>query len=428
MLFKRIIAVITAFLSVLFANTPVSRNFVDNKDIEHKYIIIQDADNESTIALIKELYGEANPENEVMYAIGVCGPLLLTDSCEVIAEKTEKAFQLALKHNIPVWFQIDDVNNQYYAYAGENYVTADKWYENPENVEKLGFGEDAPLAPYWFNWGYWQKTPAMPCLNSESFIAFIKSQLQNGFLPVLEKWMNTLKELDREYLFAGVSVGWETRIPDYTGIPDGTVDQNGVAITEEEQNMTGYRALENLGFKDEASLEAEAKKQHISTERLRYNLFSQVIHDYSEMICREIYNIGIEKTKIFTHLVIDSRVIENGKNISYNSPLVSAAVNDYSTPGFTNSSNVSLNRLGTLKTKIAKADITQQHYGIVEGYAAGLNESTKDTVKYFNRLFSSGAIVVAIYGIHDNSGSIYAVPKTADAPFSCAVRQITGNE
>lgn len=428
MLFKRIIAVITAFLSVLFANTPLSKNFVDNKDIEHKYIIIQDADNEKTIALIKELYGEANPENEVMYAMGVCGPLLLTDSCEVIAAKTEKAFQLALKHNIPVWFQIDDVNNQYYAYGGENYVTADKWYENPENVEKLGFGEDAPLAPYWFNWGNWQKTPAMPCLNSESFIAFIKSQLQNGFLPVLEKWMNTLKDLDREYLFAGVSVGWETRIPDYTGIPDGTVDQNGVAITKEEQKLTGYRALENLEFKDEASLEAEAKKQHISAEQLRYNLFSQVIHDYSEMICREIYNIGIKKTKIFTHLVIDTRVVENGKKISYNSPLVSAAVNDYSTPGFTNNFNVSLNRLGTLKTKIAKADITQQYYGIVEGYAMGLNETTKDTVKYFNRLFSSGAIVVAIYGIHDNSGSPYMVPKTADAPFTCAVRQIIGNK
>lgn len=427
MLFKRIIAVITAILSVLFANTPISKKLVDDKDIEHKYIIIQDADNESTIALIKELYGETNPENEVMYAIGVCGPLLLTDSCEVIAKKTENAFQLALKYNIPVWFQADDVNNQYYAYVGENYVTADKWYENPENVEKLGFGEDAPLAPYWFNWGNWKKTPAMPCLNSESFIAFIKSQLQNGFLPVLEKWMNTLKKLDREYLFAGIGVGWETRIPDYTEIPDGTVDQNGTAITKEEQKMTGYRALENLGFKDEASVDAEAKKQRISTEQLRYNLFSQVVHDYSEMISREIYNIGVEKTKIFTHLVIDTRIIENGRGINFNSPLVSAAVNDYSTPGFTNNSNVSLNRLGTLKTKIAKADITQQHYGIVEGYAMGLNESKKKTVKYFNRLFSSGAIVVAIYGIHDNSGSPYMVPKTADSPFSQAVRQIIGS-
>lgn len=427
MLFKRIFAVITAFLSVLLAETPLAGTLVDGSKIEHKYIIIQDADYESTISLIKELYGETNPENEVMYAMGVCGPLLLTDSCEVIAEKTEKVFQLAVKHNIPVWFQIDDVNNQYYAYGGESYATADKWYENPENAEKMGFGEDAPLAPYWFNWGSWKKTPAMPCLNSESFVAFIKSQLQNGFLPVLKKWMNTLKELDREYLFAGVSVGWETRIPDYTEIPEGTVDQNGVEITKEERGMTGYRALENLGYKDEASIEAEAKIQHISAEHLRYNLLSQVVHDYSEMICREIYNIGIEKTKIFTHLVIDTRVIENGKNISCNSPLVSAAVNDYSTPGFTNNYNVSLKRLGTLKTKIAKADATQQHYGIVEGYAMGLNESKKDTVKYFNRLFSSGAIVVAVYGIQDNSDSVFAVPKTADAPFSQAVRQVIGN-
>ncbi len=427
MLIKRIIAIITAFLSVLFANTPITELFVESKGTEHRYIIIQDADNENTIALIKELYGETNPDNEVMYAIGVCGPMLLTDSPEVIAKKTEKAFQLAVKHNIPVWFQIDDINNQYYAYAGEDYVTADKWYENPENIEKLGFGDSAPLAPYWFNWGSWMRTPAMPCLNSESFIEFIKSQLENGFLPVLAKWMDFLEELDREYLFAGVSVGWETRIPDYTEIPDGTADQNGVEITKEEQNMTGYRALENLGYTDEASLEAEAKRQNISVGKLRFNLLSRVVHDYSEMICKEIYDTGVEKIKIFTHLVMNTNIIEKDKDLSYNSPPISAAVNDYSTPGFTNNYDVSLTRLGTLKTQIAKADSTQQHYGIVEGYAMGLNESKKETVKYFNRLFSSGAIVVAVYGIHDSSDSIFAVPKTADAPFTQAVRRIIGN-
>ncbi|MBP9988514.1 MAG: hypothetical protein KBT46_03360, partial [Ruminococcus sp.] len=367
MFFKRIVAVFMAFLSVLFANTPITKKFVDDKNIEHRYIIIQGADNEYTISLIKELYGETSPENEVMYALGVCGPLLLTDSPAVIAQQTENAFALAVKYDIPIWFQIDDVNNQNYAYNGEDAVTADKWYENPANVEKLGFGEDAKPAPYWFNWDIWRKTPAMPCLNSESFISFIKSQLQKGFLPVLEKWINKLNDMDKEYLFAGVSVGWETRIPDYTNIPDDTVDQNGVAITKDEQKMTGYRALENLGYKDEASLKAEAKKQHISVKRLRFNLLSQVVHDYSSMICKEIYDIGIEREKIFTHLVIDTNIIQTDKNMSYNAPYVSAAVNEYSTPGFTNNFNVSLKRLGTLKTKIAKAEPSQQHYGIVEG-------------------------------------------------------------
>ena len=420
---RRIIAVVTAVASVLFANTPFAKFFVDDSEIQHRYIIFQDTDSEGGIAILKNLYGENNPENEILYAMGVCGPLLLTDSAEKIAQKTETAFQLAVKHNVPVWFQFDDINNQYYYYGGANYPTCEKWYENPENVEKLGFGEDAPLARYWFNWGKWATTPAMPCFNSPDFVSFIKSQLENGFLPVLEKWLNVLKAENKEYLFAGVSVGWETRMPDYSGIPEDTVDQNGSKITEEERKMTGYRALENLGYNEE-KLIAEAKKQHISYERLRFNLISQVVHDYSEMISKEIYDIGVEKTKIFTHYVIDTSIITTDKKLSYNAPYVSAAVNDYSTPGFTNSSDTSLKKLGTLKRKIAEADSEQQFYGIVEGYAAGLNETKKDTLKYFNRLFDSGALVVGVYGIYDPVGSIFEVPKTADAPFTQAVNEL----
>lgn len=423
MMFKRIIALFSAFLSVLFANTPFARNFVDDSEIPHKYIIIQDAVIDKSAEMLINLYGKNNPDNEIMYAMGVCGPMLLTDSPEVIAKKTEDAFEFAVKYNIPVWFQIDDVNNHNYAYAGEAEITCEKWYENPLNVEKTGFG-DAPLATYWFNWGTWMTTPAMPCFNSPSYIAFIKSQMENGFLPVLSKWLDRLKEADKEYLFAGVSVGWETRMPDFSHVPADAVDQNGRQITEAERQMTGYRALENLGWNEE-KIQAEAKKQHISAERCRFNLIAEIVHDYSEMIAKEIYDIGVEKTKIFTHYIIDTNTITTDKKLDYNSSYVSTAVNDYSTPGFTNNSNVSFKRLNTLKSKITKADSSQQHYGIVEGYATGLNESVKKTRKYFNRLFNSGAIVVAVYGIHETDpNSVYYVPKTADAPFSQAIYQL----
>lgn len=419
---KRWTAFCLAILSVLFANTPLARFTRSEANPPHRYIIIQDADNEKTIALMKTLYGENDPDNEVLYAMGVCGPLLLTDSPDVIAEKTENAFRLAEKYNIPVWFQMDDVNNQYYAYTGPDCMTCDRWYENPENVEKLGFG-DAPLAPYWFNWGSWMSTPAMPCFNSPGFVSFVQSQLENGFLPVLQKWLDYFEKTNRSYLFAGVSVGWETRIPDYTEIPSGTRDQNGREITEAERKMTGYRALENMGYTVE-KLTAEAKEKGISPQRLRFHLLSGVVHDYAEMIAKEIYDIGVQRSKIFTHFVIDTNLFTTDKNFSYNAPPVSSAVNAYSTPGFTNNSNTTLKRLGTLKAKISLADPEQSYYGIVEGYAAGLNQTEKETLRYFNRLFDSGALVVAVYGIHDTSGSIYEVPKTADAPFNAAIHKL----
>lgn len=417
----RIIAIITALLSVLLVDTPLALK--TDSAVDHKYIIIQDTDKENMVELIQNLYGKNNPENEIMYAMGVCGPMLLTSSPEVIRADAENAFELALKYDVPVWFQIDDVNNHNYAYAGEWYVTCEKWYENPENCEKLGFGDDADKAPYWFNWGKWMKTPAMPCFNSESFVAFIKNQLNEGFLPVLKKYLPILKEQNKEYLFAGVSVGWETRIPDYSDIERDIVDQLGNKITEDECRMTGYRALENLGYTEE-SLRAEAKEKHMSYEMLRYELICQVCHDYSEMIAKEIYDCGVEKTKIFTHYVIDDAIIHNKTNISYNSLYVKTAVNDYSTPGFTNNYNVSFRRLGILKAKIAAADPEETNYGIVEGYAMGLNNSEEETLEYFDKLFNSGAIVVAVYGIHDASGSIFEVPKTSDAPFSTAIKEL----
>lgn len=415
----KLIAVLTAMASVLLANTPFAVKKKDDS-VTHRYIIIQDTDQDVFCRMLQEIYGKNNPENEVMYAMGVCGPLLLTDSPAVTAAKAENAFSLAMKYNIPVWFQMDDINNQYYGYVGENVVTCEKWYDNPENTEKLGFGENAPSAPYWFNWGSWMRTPAMPCFNSPGFIGFIQNQLNEGFLPVLRKWLPILKEAGKEYLFAGVSVGWETRMPDYSHMETDITDQNGVHITEAELHQTGYRALENLGYTEE-KLQAEAKKQHISAERLRFNLLTQVCHDYSEMICKAVFDEGVPKTKIFTHYVINTDWIITDNKLNYNAPYVWAAVNPYSTPGFTNNSNVSFDRLGLLKTRIALADPTETHYGIVEGYAEGLNEDKNKTVRYFNTLFNSGSLVVAVYGIHDAEGSRFCVPKTSDAPFSRAV-------
>lgn len=422
----KIISVVTAVLSVLLSCTPFSAFFRD-KTTEHRYIIIQDAVDADTISYMKNTFGENNPENEVLYAMGVCGPMLLTDSPEVIAEKTNRAFEEAVKNNIPVWFQIDDVNNHNYAYLGPDTVTCEKWYENEENVEKLGFGENAKPAAYWFNWGKWKTTPAMPCLNSPTFVEFVDSQLSKGFIPALQKWLAELKQQNKEYLFAGVSVGWETRIPDYSDIPLGTKDQTGREITAEEQNETGYRALENLGYTAE-KLKTEADSQGISEKLLMYHILCQVEHDYSQMISKKIYDAGVEKTKIFTHYTINENRKTTDDSLNYNFPEVSTAINDYSTPGFTIGVDPSKKLVCTLKMKIAMSDPQQSHFGAVEGYAYGLNDNKKDSVDYFRMLFNSGALVVAVYGIHDAPSSVFYIPREYDKPFNQAVRYLIGNK
>ena len=66
---RRIIAVITAVISVLAANTPFAGFIIDDSGIRHRYIIFQDTDSENGIAILKNLYGENNPENEILYAM-----------------------------------------------------------------------------------------------------------------------------------------------------------------------------------------------------------------------------------------------------------------------------------------------------------------------------------------------------------------------
>lgn len=418
----RIIALITAVLSVLLSCTPFSSVF-NKVDVQHRYIVIMhNTADENTLKFMKETYGETDPKSEIMYASGVAGPMLLTESKELIMEKTEMAFAAALENNIPVWFQIDDVNNSFAGYA-DNAMTCDKWYENPLNVEKLAFGEDAPLARYWFNWGIWRTTPATPCLNSPTFVSFIQSQLNEGFIPVLQKYLKLLREQNKEYLFAGVCVGWETRIPDFSDIPDGTVDQHGDEIEAWEQSETGYRALENLGYTS-SKLAAEAKEKGISEKQLMFKLLCGVEHDYSEMISGLISDAGVEKTKIFTHYTTGSNLDTVYDTAEFSFPYIDTAINEYCTPGYTVGINPSTEKICRLKAKIALSAPEQKYYGAVESYATDLNDSTKTAERYFNRLFNSGALVVALYGFDDPDTSPFYFPKEKDSPLNQTIRKL----
>ena len=418
----KIIALITAVLTVWLSCTPFSLLF-KKTDVPHRYIVIMhNTADENAFAFMKDTYGEIDPNNEIMYASGVSGPMLLTDSKELIAAKTETAFAAAIKNNIPVWFQIDDVNNSHAGYI-DNCMTCEKWYENSLNVEKLAFGEDAHLARYWFNWGIWRTTPATPCLNSPTFVSFIQSQLNEGFIPVLKKYLNILKEQKKEYLFAGICVGWETKIPDFSDIPDGTVDQHGDVIQSYEQSETGYRALENLGYTAE-KLAVEAKKKGISEKQLMFDLLCSVEHDYSEMISKVIFDAGVEKTKIFTHYTTGDNLNAIYKDIDFSFPYIDTAMNEYCTPGYTVGINPSTKKIRHLKAKITLSSPEQKYYGAVESYATELNESKKASERFFDRLFNSGALIAALYGFDDADTSPFYFSKDRNAPLNQTIKEL----
>jgi hypothetical protein len=57
---------------------------------------------------------------------------------------------------------------------------------------------------------------AFPCFESPGFRSFVLNQYQNGVLdPLMERYNKLISE-GKEYLFAGLAIGWETHIPDYS--------------------------------------------------------------------------------------------------------------------------------------------------------------------------------------------------------------------
>ncbi len=417
---------------------------------------------------MKELYGENDPSKKRLYGFGLIGPMLLTQSVEEMREEMNAAFAYAEEYSLPVYFQLDDVNN-YTRHFGSGAEL--KYFEHPEMCEWICFPEEGEryggekkygnLPRFWYNWGHWRCAEAFPNLASKDLQTFVVSQMKNGVLDPLTSWLDKLKKEGREYLFAGMSVGWETHIPDYS--PDNPlliVDRehlpyNQIAIcTDEEWKAIvarqptepyskadyylsdrepqmqlweaapyGFSALHTLGY-DEEKLKAEAAERVISYDDRRKEILYQVIHDYSELLSKTAWEAGIPREKIMTH--ITGNASYTGRENPFTPPIW-CAVNDYSIPGFTMSPLTCRYDLTVLKEKIIGADPDQQYFAVAEGYAAGLNEEA-EAAAYFEEMFGNGALVVTAFGYGDPPTQYFTFKRTKEFGYNIAVNKWLAGE
>lgn len=368
---------------------------------------------------LPQLFGKIKAENNHKYAFGLPGPMLLTQSAEEMQTQVKKAFKLAEKYNVPVYFQLDDCNN-YTTEFGNGVET--KFYENPDWCEWTSFpaaGENwggeanGRLPHFWFNWGDWRYSPAFPCFDSKGFRKFVVKQMTEGVLNPLNKWYSKMKKQGKEYLFAGMAIGWETHIPDYSAsnkllsinpnkLPKSITDAEHMQPWEASEY--GYHDLALRGF-DKYNREA----------------LYQSIHDYSELLARTAFKSGIPKNKIFTHIV--GYKSANTHIETTFTPPIWTAVNPYSTPGFTMSQETCPYNLDILTNEIKKADSRQTHFANAEGYARGVNSSYEKASQYFESMFSKGALMVSVYGWgREAPTSAFAVSHSPTDPFVEAAR------
>ena len=348
--------------------------------------------NYSFVGELPYLFGPINKGSQYKYAFGLVGPMLLTQSVRQMQNEVNTAFDIAERNNVPVYFQLDDCNNYTTQFGGganpKFYENSDwsEWVAFPKDTESWG-GESYGRLPYfWYNWGSWAHADAFPCYESPGFRKFVISQLQNGVLNPLVKRYQKLVSEGKEYLFAGMAIGWETHIPDYSlnntilnvnlqNLPVTVVD----TMKQWEAAEYGYNSLYLKGYKT-------------------YNLqaLDTVIHDYSELLAKTAYEAGIPKQKIFTHMV---GFISSNSNLHTTfAPPIWAAVNQYSIPGFTLSPVTCPYNLDTLVTYIKKTDSSQNYFACAEGYSRGVDQSISQAYNYFNSMFSHGAAFVSVLG------------------------------
>jgi hypothetical protein len=429
--------IVICLITVLLNSVPGLAQFKASEDtLKDKYLVFfltntsvdqadkintgKDANSNYTfVGEIPQIFGELKTDQEYKYAYGLPGPMLLTQSVAEMQDEINEAFDIAEKYNVPVYFQLDDCNN-YTTQFGQ--AASPKFYENPDWCEWIAFPKEGEewggqsngrLPFYWFNWGSWMHAEAFPSYQSPGFRNFVLGQLNEGVLKPLMVRYNKLKSEGKEYLLAGVAVGWETHIPDnsssnpFINIDESNLPVNvlqGDTMKIWEAAKYGYNSLSKLGY-TEYNLEALYK----------------VIHDYSELLAKTINEAGIPKNKIFTHMI--SLITTRRELRSTFAPPIWAAVNDYSIPGFTMSPETCPYNIDTLVNEIKKADPLQNNFANAEGYSRGIDDTYDNAREYFRSLYENGASLVTVFGWgRESTESAFAVSHDPTSPFVLAAK------
>ncbi len=370
------------------------------------------------MAALAEKLGPVDPAAARMYGYGIQQIRILTRSTAFVAGEINWALDAAERTGIPVWLHIDPL----YGWGADNEAGASdapsiKFWKHPEMREWREFpGEDDKLPGHiprlWFCWGPWCSLPAFPAIGSPKFVEFSRTQLRDGVLVPLTERLDQWKAEGREYLFAGINVGWEVHIPHYPADWTSRRDADGAIRAEFPETVAGLKMDESLigaqlGYAslfwrgwDEKRLQDVAARKGISRDQLFLQLGYECVHDYMQVLAKECNHYGIEPDKVYTHIVALATV---GKPKS-NWPPIWTAVNPYSTPGFTmDNKGGAKYDIDVLKQRLAEAPGSRgTGFGAVETYHnLGSNNYVTDEASFrqeLDDLFGNGARVKVVYG------------------------------
>jgi hypothetical protein len=283
-----------------------------------------------------------------------------------------------------------------------------KYWDNPKMREWLSFPVGGKLPDQiprpWFNWGSWvSPAPALPAFGSPKFLNFAETQIRDGLAAPIARRLHALRQNHREYLFAGINVGWETHFLDNRGtdlkkLPEAVwpAEQRGVRMQPWEANgQTGYASLYWTGWNAQR-LAAEAAHRKTTPSSLFDNLCFGVVHDYMESLAGECVKAGLSSSRIYTHIVAISTVRPEATSTFLMPTWV--AVNRFSVPGFTmDNRGAAVYNLSVLKSQIHAADPDQKGFAAIESYLANYRDE-KSCADSLHETFDNGGVIKVLFG------------------------------
>jgi hypothetical protein len=226
------------------------------------------------------------------------------------------AFAAAREHDVAVMLQFD------FHLAWKNRPDLWNWFDpnkpgynpnNKYNVEWHGW-DGPPNKVRYLNWGVLERLPPNMCFTSKTVQAEITRIVSRVIGPVLCEEIAKLKAEDKEALFAGVVVGSEPSIDDYSK-PNAEctkmMEEDGVPA-----GPLGYRALLDRGFSAD-NPPADFRQA-----------LAKIVQETVAFWCEQFVDAGIPAEKLFPHVAAPAPIE------MMNAPIWTA-FNKYSRPGWT---------------------------------------------------------------------------------------------
>ena len=197
------------------------------------------------------------------------GPIALDFSSADIANLIEQSFELAKRYDMAVGFHIDD---------GMFWANRKDLWQNPENIEWTDWN-GSPNTSRFVDWVRNKLAPEM-CFNAPAVKAAVKEFISNISISIKSNY-DQLVTSNREYLYAGTIIGWETSLD----------------TDRDTQLPSGYHALKNKGF-GQGNLPVD-----IDEERVK------ILQEYIQWMAEPLIEAGLPVGKTYAHIAFLSRKI-----------------------------------------------------------------------------------------------------------------------